>query len=165
MRAAADPLMEKLVAACTGRGVDRIIAQNVLSSAKSALRDWRCVVSDFLTPPESAALVATLAQLPRLSAHAWGGYPDAERTAVICAHEDVAEDTAQLLQLAAPQFALLSIAGDFESGKGTVAPTTSPARAPRPCPPAHVRLAPSACSCFSRACHLPARVWQSPTAT
>lgn len=115
-----DRATEKLIAASVSRGVERPLAERVISGAQTAVRDWTYTVSDFLTPPESAALVMTISALPDIQVMSWGGYEDADRTAVLCAHSDIADTQEALLSLTQDQFVLLKLTGNFESSKGTM---------------------------------------------
>lgn len=75
-------------------------------------------MSEFLTPPESAAMLNTLTTLSDVRVVAWGGYEDAERTAVLCAHAQMVDSLTDVLSMAGEQLVLLKISGNFEFDKG-----------------------------------------------
>lgn len=109
---------EKLIAISVNRGVERSVAERVVKGAQTAIRDWTYTVSDFLSPPESAALTTTISAMSGVQVMSWGGYRDAERTAVLCAHNEIASTPEILLSLLQDQFVLLKLTGNFESSKG-----------------------------------------------
>lgn len=110
--------VDKLISVAVNRGVERSTAERVVSGARRALRDWTGTVSEFLTPPESAAMTATLSTLADIQVACWGGYEDAERTALLCAHEEIADSDGAMIDLLRDQFVLFKVAGNFEFDKG-----------------------------------------------
>lgn len=117
---ASDALTEQLLSSAISRGASRASAEKTISGARAAARDWRCVVSDFLSPPDAAALVTTLSTVPRLRVAAWGGYDDAERTAVVCAHEELVDDDVGIVDSVREEFVLLHVDGEFAGAKGAL---------------------------------------------
>lgn len=115
-----DRATEKLIAISVNRGVERSVAERVVTGAQNAIRDWTYTASDFLSPPESAALANTISTIPNIQVMSWGGYEDAERTAVICAHNEIGSTPDILLSLLQDQFVLLKLTGNFESSKGRI---------------------------------------------
>lgn len=113
-----DHATEKLVAYCVNQGVDRDVAARVLAMAQRSVRDWTVSASDFLTPPESAALETAVLTIADACAVSWGGYEDAERRVLFVAHAEMVPDTDGLKQLAGKQLVLLKIMGNFEFDKG-----------------------------------------------
>lgn len=117
MKVPTDP-REKLVTFAVNRGVDREVATRVIESAQRAVRDWTSIPTEFLTPPESAALTPALDSIADLNSLPWGGFEDAERRAFFLAHSEVVSDDAILKQLAEEQLVLLKVVGNFEFDKG-----------------------------------------------
>lgn len=113
-----DHATEKLVAYCVNQGVDREVAAQVLAMAQRSVRDWTVNASDFLTPPESAALETAVQAIADTCAVSWGGYDDAERRVLFVAHAETVPDMDGLKQLAGEQLVLLKIMGNFEFDKG-----------------------------------------------
>lgn len=74
------------------------------------MRNWTYDRSEFLTPPESAAVVEVLGDAKGLMVRFWGGYEEAERGVVVMAHEKV-EEWGWGLEL-------LGIWGRFDGEKG-----------------------------------------------
>lgn len=108
------------------RGVERPIAERVISTAQRAVRDWTPALSEFLTPPESAAMLATLRNLPDLRVAAWGGYPDAERTAILCAHSETVDSPEEVVVLMKDQLVLFKLVGNFEFDNGKLISPVTP---------------------------------------
>lgn len=109
---------EKLIDVAVNRGVDREIAQRVLECVDRAGREWTTTVSEFLTPPESAAMRLTASNLADVQVTSWGGYEDAERSAIAAAHADIADNPDAVISLVQEELALLVIKGNFEYEKG-----------------------------------------------
>lgn len=110
---------ERLLSYATNQGVDREIAQRVLSVAQRAVRDWSVNSSEFLTPPESAAMQTAVSSLAGARALPWGGYDDAERRCLFVGHAETITSDEQFLAIADEQLVLLKILGNFEYEKGT----------------------------------------------
>jgi photosystem II S4 domain protein len=105
---------DSLLKVCENRGVPREVADRVLSLAERAIRDWTAVTSEFVTPPEADALVATLGEMADVHADAWGGYPSAERRVVVVARSDVAcGEDGGAQSLVGNNIALLAVTGNF----------------------------------------------------
>ena len=109
---------ERLLTLAQGRGVDKIIASHVLETAERVVREWSMCITEFLTPPESAAMSFVLSNMPDLHVIPWGGYADAERTVLALSHAEVCENREDLPMLIADQLALLKVSGDFEKQNG-----------------------------------------------
>jgi len=110
---------EKLITLSVNRGVERGIAERVIASTDRAAREWTTSVSEFLTPPESAAMRFVTSSLPDVQVACWGGYEDAERTAIVSAHADIADTPEAVIPLVQEDLALLVVSGNFEHEKGT----------------------------------------------
>jgi hypothetical protein len=106
-----DALLKK----CETRGVSREIAERVFSLAERAVRDWTAFTSEFLTPPEADAIIATFSEMADVSVEAWGGYPSAERRAVVVARTDIVEvgEEGSAQKLAGEDLVVLSVTGNF----------------------------------------------------
>lgn len=111
-----EPTLDALIARTAYSGVDSILARNVLSQASAAARDWLVSTTDFLTPPESAALGDAASHLRDLNVRAWGGYEDADRTILVFAHQEVVP-IENALQVVTDEISVLDITGKFENTK------------------------------------------------
>ncbi len=72
-----------------------------------AERTWQVVVSDWLSPPEAAAVREYCQRLSTVACCAWGGYPQAERVRVAVAPLDMPLSPADV------PLTLLGVAGNF----------------------------------------------------
>jgi photosystem II S4 domain protein len=72
-----------------------------------ALQTWETVYSDFLPPPEIAAVVSLFSKLTELHCVAWGGYPQAERQRLAISRAELPLAPEQV------ELALLEISGNF----------------------------------------------------
>lgn len=86
---------------------DRETASRIIDQAEQALKTWEVVCSDFLSPPELAAVQGMFARLTEVQMVAWGGYPQAERQRVAIARAELP------LELEQVAIAPLAISGNF----------------------------------------------------
>lgn len=115
------PAVERLVAHTAHAGVEPALARNIIMLAEKSVREWSFSTTDFLTPPESAALNMALSAMPNLTVTPWGGYDDAERTVLLFAHEEVC-DIGSIVDMAKENdvMSCVKISGDFEGKNGKV---------------------------------------------
>lgn len=90
------------------KGVEnREAIARVVDQADQALKTWDVVLTDFLSPPETADIQRAFSRLSEVQLVAWGGYPQAERQRLAIARAEIPLETAQVAVVA------LEIAGNF----------------------------------------------------
>ncbi|HIK29341.1 MAG: photosystem II S4 domain protein [Oscillatoriaceae bacterium SKW80] len=90
------------------KGVEnRDCVARVIDKAEQALKTWKIVQTDFLSPPEVMESQQALKQLTEIHLVSWGGYPQAERQRLAIAREELPLEPTQV------QVVVLEIAGNF----------------------------------------------------
>jgi Uncharacterized conserved protein, contains S4-like domain, COG2302 len=79
----------------------------ILDLGEQALKTWQVVYSDFLSPPEIAAVQSRLNKLAELQVVAWGGYAQAERQRLALARPELGVEAAGI------PLAAIEIQGNF----------------------------------------------------
>lgn len=90
------------------KGVEnRRSVARVIDKATQALKTWEVILTDFLSPPELADALKSVARLTEVQQVAWGGYPQAERQRLAIAREEIPLEPSQV------EIVALEIAGNF----------------------------------------------------
>jgi photosystem II S4 domain protein len=90
------------------KGIEnRDCVARIIDQANQAIKTWEVVLTDFLSPPELADSQKAFKSLTEVHCVSWGGYPQAERTRLAIAREEIPLDTSQV------QVCALEIAGNF----------------------------------------------------
>ena len=79
----------------------------VIDHAEQAIKTWEVVLTDFLSPPESAEIQRVFSRLTEVQLVSWGGYPQAERQRMAIARGEIPLDQSQVAVI------VLEIAGNF----------------------------------------------------
>ncbi|MEM9807126.1 MAG: photosystem II S4 domain protein [Cyanobacteria bacterium P01_D01_bin.56] len=90
------------------KGVDNVeTLTRVIDQADQAIRTWKPITTDFLSPPELYEAQAIFNRLTDIHSVAQGGYPQAERQRLTIARSEIPLEGQEL------PLALLSVAGNF----------------------------------------------------
>ncbi|MGA7936821.1 MAG: photosystem II S4 domain protein [Kovacikia sp.] len=90
------------------KGVEnRDTVARVVDQADQAIKTWEVVLTDFLSPPESAEIQQAFSRLTEVHLVAAGGYLQAERQRLAIARSEIPLDSSQV------ELAALEIAGNF----------------------------------------------------
>lgn len=104
---------ERVIRDSEAKGVSREVTDKALSAAERVIRNWTATVTDFVTPPESEALLSSLRGLADLRVEAWGGYEQAERKVLALARADIVENNSAIHELVKKELVCLQIKGNF----------------------------------------------------
>jgi len=99
---------DKFISLAAFEGIEKEIALKVLSSASTALNNWKTTSTDFLTPPEYIGFEKIFRNVLDLKCTSWGGFEEAERRILFFAHSDV--DISDFLE---NEIVALEIGGKF----------------------------------------------------